>query len=51
MKNIVVFGAGKSASCLIDYLTDICIQKHWTLTIGDADAEALEKKLVRNPPF
>jgi saccharopine dehydrogenase-like NADP-dependent oxidoreductase len=48
MKNIIVFGAGKSATCLIDYLTDICLQKSWTLTIGDADAEALEKKLIKS---
>lgn len=47
MKNIVVFGAGKSATCLIDYLSDICLQKHWTLTISDADAELLKKKLVK----
>ncbi len=26
----------------------ICTQKHWNLTIGDADAEALEKKIVKS---
>ncbi len=49
MKNIVVFGAGKSSTCLIDYLITICIQNHWTLTIGDANAEALKKKLGKSP--
>jgi saccharopine dehydrogenase-like NADP-dependent oxidoreductase len=49
MKSIVVFGAGKSATCLIDYLTRVCLQKGWTLTIGDADAEALKAKLVKSP--
>jgi saccharopine dehydrogenase-like NADP-dependent oxidoreductase len=49
MNNIVVFGAGKSATCLIDYLTDTCLQKNWSLTIGDMDAEALKKKLVPSP--
>ncbi len=49
MKSIVVFGAGKSATCLIDYLTRICLEKGWTLTIGDADGEALKKKLVKSP--
>ncbi|HEV3222164.1 MAG TPA: saccharopine dehydrogenase C-terminal domain-containing protein [Puia sp.] len=49
MKSIVVFGAGKSATCLIDYLSKICEQRQWTLTIGDADSEALNKKLVKSP--
>lgn len=49
MKRIVVFGAGKSATCLIDYLTEICIEKGWLLTIGDADPDALKKKLVKSP--
>lgn len=48
MKNIVVFGAGKSATCLIDYLTRICTEKKWSLTIGDANAEALKKKIVKS---
>jgi saccharopine dehydrogenase-like NADP-dependent oxidoreductase len=49
MKSIVVFGAGKSATCLIDYLTRICTEKNWILTIADADAEALRKKLNSSP--
>jgi saccharopine dehydrogenase-like NADP-dependent oxidoreductase len=40
MKRIVVFGAGKSATCLIDYLTRICSQKNWLLTICDAQARS-----------
>jgi saccharopine dehydrogenase-like NADP-dependent oxidoreductase len=47
MKRIVVFGAGKSATCLIDYLTRICSEKNWFLTIGDANADALRKKLMK----
>lgn len=49
MKSIVIFGAGKSATCLIDYLSKICIQRLWNLTIGDADAGTLKKKLVKSP--
>ena len=49
MKCIVVFGAGKSATCLIDYLTRVCLQKGWNLIIADADAETLKKKLVKSP--
>jgi saccharopine dehydrogenase-like NADP-dependent oxidoreductase len=49
MKNIAVFGAGKSATCLIDYLTGVCIQKSWSLTIADANIVSLKKKLIRSP--
>ncbi len=49
MKSIVVFGAGKSATCLIDYLTRICTQNQWILTIGDANADSLKEKLVKSP--
>jgi saccharopine dehydrogenase-like NADP-dependent oxidoreductase len=48
MKCIVVFGAGKSATYLIEYLTRICTERQWTLFIGDADAEALRRKLVKS---
>ncbi|HEY2649432.1 MAG TPA: saccharopine dehydrogenase C-terminal domain-containing protein [Puia sp.] len=49
MKSIVLFGAGKSATCLIDYLTRTCKEKNWLLTIADADAEALKRKLISSP--
>ena len=49
MKSIVVFGAGKSATCLIDYLIRVCGENQWTLTIGDADADALKKKGIKSP--
>src|SRR5664279_3586408 len=49
MKNIVLFGAGKSATRLIDYLTRICKEKNWILTIADADSEAMRKKFISSP--
>ncbi len=49
MKSIVVFGAGKSATCLIEYLSRVCSRKQWNLTIGDADAVTLKKKLIKSP--
>jgi saccharopine dehydrogenase-like NADP-dependent oxidoreductase len=49
MKSIVVFGAGKSATCLIDYLSRICTEKNWRLSIADADAQTLQGKLSRMP--
>lgn len=49
MKRIVLFGAGKSATCLIDYLTELCTKKQWGLVIGDSDIRALQKMLVLSP--
>jgi saccharopine dehydrogenase (NADP+, L-glutamate forming) len=43
MKKIVLLGAGKSASCLISYLTRVCTEKNWTITVGDANPTALKK--------
>jgi saccharopine dehydrogenase-like NADP-dependent oxidoreductase len=49
MKRILLFGAGKSATWLIDYLTRLCTEKNWILTIADADGESLRKKLMPSP--
>ncbi len=45
MKSIVLFGAGKSATCLIDYLTHVCEKKEWILTVADANVLVLKEKL------
>ena len=45
MKEIVLFGAGKSASSLIKYLSVLCSEKHWHLTVCDQNLEALKKKV------
>jgi len=45
MKNILLFGAGKSATCLIEYLCNE-IQKHnWQLTVADNNLELIQSKL------
>jgi saccharopine dehydrogenase-like NADP-dependent oxidoreductase len=44
MKNILLFGAGRSASTLIDYLLKLCKEKSWALAIGDVDLEVVTKK-------
>lgn len=44
MKNILLFGAGRSASTLIDYLLKLCKEKSWSLSIGDADLETAREK-------
>jgi saccharopine dehydrogenase-like NADP-dependent oxidoreductase len=48
MKRIIVFGAGKSATCLIDYLVKTCTQKNWILTICDVNADSLRNKHAGN---
>jgi saccharopine dehydrogenase-like NADP-dependent oxidoreductase len=44
MKEIVLFGAGKSATCLIDYLIQESAANDWHLTVADSSLEqALSK--------
>ncbi len=50
MKTIVLFGAGKSSSVLIDYLKNISTQYNWHLFVADASlATAMQK--TGNHPF
>jgi UDP-N-acetylmuramoylalanine-D-glutamate ligase len=35
-KHILLFGAGKSATVLIDYLKEIAANRHWKVTVADA---------------
>ena len=44
MKNILLLGAGRSASTLIDYLLKLSKEKTWSLAIGDVDPELAIKK-------
>ncbi len=48
MKSILLFGAGKSATSLIDYLGKICDEKNWKLYICDAN---LSLALSKSSPF
>lgn len=47
--HIVVFGAGKSATVLIEYLGRICGEKNWSCTIADRDLKSLEQKIKGHP--
>lgn len=49
MKTILVFGAGKSATVLINYLKTAVSEKNWKLIVADANAEQARAKL-RNAP-
>lgn len=44
MKEITLFGAGKSATCLIDYLIEEAAGTGWRLTVVDADAAMAKEK-------
>jgi saccharopine dehydrogenase-like NADP-dependent oxidoreductase len=44
MKNILLFGAGKSATVLIDYLLQNAIENKWQITISDSDKKVIEQK-------
>ncbi|MES2329735.1 MAG: saccharopine dehydrogenase C-terminal domain-containing protein [Bacteroidota bacterium] len=45
MKHILLFGAGKSATVLIDYLKQTAIQKQWLVTIADLNLAAVQAKV------
>ena len=45
MKSILVFGAGKSATCLIEYLCNTCDEKNWRLVVCDADISLAQSKI------
>ena len=45
MKNILLFGAGKSATVLIDYLVEETRRHDWRLTVADSNAETVRAKL------
>ncbi len=45
MKTILVFGSGKSATVLIDYLKTTVSEKRWKLIVADANAEQAKAKL------
>ena len=44
MKNILVIGAGRSASSLIKYLLDNSIQENWKVTVGDVSLDLVNQK-------
>jgi len=45
MKTILLFGAGKSATVLIDYLLEHAINENWKLELADADLKLAESKI------
>ena len=45
MNRIVLFGAGKSATALIDYLLDQATDNNWEVVIADANKSIIEQKI------
>ena len=48
MNSILIFGAGKSASYLIDYLSKCCDKNKWELIVCDADLALAQSKIQRS---
>ncbi|MGZ4036169.1 MAG: saccharopine dehydrogenase C-terminal domain-containing protein, partial [Bacteroidia bacterium] len=49
MKNILVIGAGRSASSLIKYLLDNSAKENWNVTVGDVAIELVKQKTGEHP--
>ncbi len=49
MKQIVLFGAGKSATVLINFLKELAIKRNWQIIIVDGDIELLQSKIGNHP--
>ncbi|MEI7736792.1 MAG: saccharopine dehydrogenase C-terminal domain-containing protein [Ferruginibacter sp.] len=49
MKKIVLFGAGKSATVLIDYLLNAAAANGWKFIIADADKNQILSKINNHP--
>ncbi len=45
MKTILLFGAGKSATVLIDYLLENAIPENWKVVVADADLKLVQSKI------
>lgn len=49
MKNILVIGAGRSASSLIKYLLDRSLREGWKVTVGDVSVDNARQKTGDHP--
>jgi saccharopine dehydrogenase-like NADP-dependent oxidoreductase len=45
MRSVLLFGAGKSATILIDYLLENAIEQNWEITVVDADLKLAQSKV------
>lgn len=45
MKTVLLFGAGKSATVLIDYLLENAVKENWKIIVVDADLKLAQSKI------
>ena len=50
-KQILLFGAGKSATVLMDFLSTVAMEKNWAVTVADVNLAAIEAKLGQGSPL
>jgi saccharopine dehydrogenase (NADP+, L-glutamate forming) len=48
-KNILLFGAGKSATCLIQFLDRTVVSREWQLTVAESNLDLARSKLSGTP--
>ncbi len=48
MKHILLFGAGKSATVLIDYLKTVAATHEWHVVVADSNLQAVENKVGKS---
>ena len=49
MKNILIIGAGRSSSALINYVLQKAKERNWFVTVADANPELAENKVSNHP--
>ncbi len=49
MKTVLLFGAGKSATVLIDYLLENAVKENWNLVVVDANLSLVQTKIGSSP--
>ncbi len=50
-KQILLFGAGKSATVLMDFLSTVAMEKNWVVTVADVSLAAIDAKLGNGSPL
>jgi saccharopine dehydrogenase-like NADP-dependent oxidoreductase len=49
LKKILLLGAGRSATCLIEYLAQEALRQEWQITVGDYILDLVQKKTAHFP--
>ncbi len=49
LKNILIIGAGRSASSLINYLLEHSLHESWNITVGDVSLDLVKQKTNNHP--